>query len=83
MNSAANKNENLKLELQGLGNLWTVCDLCQLIKEKRPNCLFLMETKSNKLKMERLRVRMGFEGLFAVDLMGRSGGNCFNVEGRG
>ena len=33
-----------------------------------------METKSNKLKMERLRVRMGFEGMFIVDPMGRSGG---------
>jgi hypothetical protein len=52
----------------------TVRDLCQLVKEKKPNCLFLMETKSRKNMMERLRVKMGFEGLFVVEPMGRSGG---------
>jgi hypothetical protein len=59
---------------RGLGNPWIVRDLCQMVKDKRPNYLFLMETKSSKIKMEWLRVPMGFEGMFAVDPIGCSGG---------
>jgi hypothetical protein len=33
-----------------------------------------METKSNKFAMEFVRVRLGFEGLFVVDPVGRSEG---------
>jgi hypothetical protein len=45
-----------------------------MTKEKRPNILFLMKTKCRKNKMELVRVKLGFEGLFAVDPIGRSGG---------
>ena len=36
--------------------------------------MFLMETRSSKMKMEFLKVKLGFEGLFVVDRVGRSGG---------
>jgi hypothetical protein len=45
-----------------------------MVKEKKPIFLFLMETISNKRRMEWIRVKLGFAGLFAVDLVGRSGG---------
>jgi hypothetical protein len=44
-----------------------------MIKENRPTFLFLMETKSTKHRMEGLRVKLGFEGLFVVDPVGRNG----------
>jgi hypothetical protein len=64
----------LSWNYQGLGNLLAIQDLCRLVKEKRPTILFLMETKCRKDKMEALRVRLEFEGLFVVDAVGRSGG---------
>jgi hypothetical protein len=45
-----------------------------LVKEKRPNFLFLMETKRNKIKMKVIRGQLGYAGLFVVDLVGKSGG---------
>jgi ribonuclease HI len=59
---------------RGLGNPEAVRDLCQMAKEKRPTLLFLMETKSRKKKLEEIRVKLGFDGVFVVDPVGRSGG---------
>jgi exonuclease III len=64
----------LSWNCQGLGNPGAVRDLCQLMKEKKPKILFLMETKCRKDRMEVLRVKIGFEGMFVVDPVGRSGG---------
>jgi hypothetical protein len=59
---------------RGLGNPWAVRELCRLVKEKRPHFLFLIETKVCLKKLQVLRKSMGFEGLFSVDPMGKSGG---------
>jgi exonuclease III len=45
-----------------------------MVKEKRPLMVFLMETKLRAAKVELLRVRMGFGGVFVVDSVGHSGG---------
>jgi hypothetical protein len=45
-----------------------------MVREKRPNILFLMETKCSKEKTERVRMKLGYDGLFTVDSLGRSGG---------
>ena len=57
-----------------LGNPTVVHDLFQLVKRKKPTFLFLIETKSSSNKMEFLRNKLGFSGLFVVDSVGRSGG---------
>ena len=59
---------------RGLGNLWTVWELRQLLKEKKPNIVFLMKTKLRSNKMERVRVQLGFKHMFVVDSVGKSGG---------
>lgn len=41
-------------------------------KDAQP--VFLMETKLRRSKMEAIKSRLGFEGLFVVDCHGRSGG---------
>jgi exonuclease III len=64
----------LSWNCRGLGNPRTVRDLCHMVKEKRPEVVFLMETKCRNAKMERVRVRIGFEGLFVVEPIGKSGG---------
>jgi len=44
------------------------------VKYKRLNILFLMETKLQRDKMSYLRGKLGFDSLFVVDCVGRSGG---------
>ena len=44
-----------------------------MVKEKKSTLLFIMETKSRQPKMEAIRVKLGFDGLFVVDPIGRSG----------
>jgi hypothetical protein len=64
----------LSWNCRGLGNLRIVRDLCRMVKEKKPDLVFLMETKLPSLRMEFIRVRTGFDYMFVVDNMGRSGG---------
>jgi exonuclease III len=45
-----------------------------MVKEKKPDLVFLIETKLPSLRMEFIRVRTGFDYMFVVDNMGRSGG---------
>jgi exonuclease III len=59
---------------RGLGNPWAVRDLCRLVKDKKPDLVFLMETKLRSKKMEIVRNKMGFSNMFVVDCIGRSGG---------
>jgi exonuclease III len=59
---------------QGLEIPQTVRDLCQLVKEKKPRLVFLMETKMINKKIEFLRYKLGFDQIFVVDSVGRSEG---------
>lgn len=45
-----------------------------MVSKYRPKFVFLMETKVCRDHAERLKYKMGFEGLFYVDNVGRSGG---------
>jgi len=59
---------------RGLGDPRTVREIVDLVSSKKPEFLYLMETKVGRVHAERLRVRLGFEGLFYVDSIGLSGG---------
>ncbi|XP_031131674.1 uncharacterized protein LOC116033058 [Ipomoea triloba] len=59
---------------RGLGDPRTVCEIVDLVSCKKPEFLFLMETKVAQLHAERLRVKLGFDGLYYVDSLGLSGG---------
>lgn len=63
----------LSWNCRGLGNPWTIRDLCRLVKEKKPKMVFLMETKLVAHRMETVKAKVGFENLFVVDSVGRSG----------
>jgi hypothetical protein len=45
-----------------------------MVKERRPNFVFLMETMCSKQYMDQIKLRLGFDNLFVVDPVGRSGG---------
>jgi hypothetical protein len=59
---------------RGLGNQRAVRDLHQMVKEKRPSLVFLMETKLYYNKADFLRIKMNFDYMFVVDCVGRSSG---------
>ncbi|XP_019175839.1 PREDICTED: uncharacterized protein LOC109171159 [Ipomoea nil] len=64
----------LSWNCRGLGNPRTVREIEDIVSRKKPDFVFLMETKFNRDHAERLRVKLGFEGLFNVDNSGLSGG---------
>ncbi|KAK3212238.1 hypothetical protein Dsin_016944 [Dipteronia sinensis] len=45
-------------------------------KAHSPEVIFIMETKSDNVRMEAIRVKLGFVGKTVVDCNGRSGGIC-------
>lgn len=61
----------------GLGHQRTVQVLMDLGKSKNPSFIFLMKTLYCRDKLEAIKVKLGYEGLFVVDKVGRSGGLAF------
>jgi hypothetical protein len=45
-----------------------------MVNEKKPNLVFLMETKLCQKKMEIIRIKLGFHNMFVVDCVGKNGG---------
>ncbi|KAF5450043.1 hypothetical protein F2P56_030424, partial [Juglans regia] len=66
--------KTLSWNCRGLGNAWTVQDLCMIVEEKRPSVVFVMETKLQVSRLEGIRRRLRMEGCFGVDLHGRGDG---------
>ncbi|XP_042939417.1 uncharacterized protein LOC122274448 [Carya illinoinensis] len=66
--------KTLSWNCRGLGNPRTIQDLCHMVEEKKPNVVFLMETKMKKTKAESLRRRLKFEGCMVVESVGLKGG---------
>jgi hypothetical protein len=64
----------LSWNCRGLGNRRAVRDLHQMVKEKRPVLVFLMETKLCNKRAEFIRIKLQFDYMFVVDCVGRSGG---------
>ncbi|CAH9106024.1 unnamed protein product, partial [Cuscuta epithymum] len=64
----------LSWNCRGLGNPLAVQVLVDYVHSKRPNIVFLMETFSNKLKLEEVTRKVGLTSCFAVDNIGHRGG---------
>lgn len=64
----------LNWNCQGLRNPRTVRDLYQMVEEKKPRILFLMETRLPQSRMQVIRNTLGFAGMLVVDPIGTGGG---------
>ena len=60
--------------VQGLGNPRTMRTLRSHSLEYKPDFIFMSETKLKKSAAERVRLLVGYDGCFAVERIGRSGG---------
>ncbi|XP_019186418.1 PREDICTED: uncharacterized protein LOC109181118 [Ipomoea nil] len=59
---------------RGLGGTRTVRELLGIVSKQRPSFVFLMETKADDVKVEQVRIQLGFEGAFSMDCVGQGGG---------
>ncbi|XP_074347237.1 uncharacterized protein LOC141686076 [Apium graveolens] len=57
-----------------MGSPWKLQFLKDLIRQERPDVVFLCETLSNKVQMEKIRLKIQFQGMIVVEPQGRSGG---------
>ncbi|XP_074326770.1 uncharacterized protein LOC141664715 [Apium graveolens] len=64
----------LSWNCRGLGNPRTVRGLNDLVRDRKPDVLFLSETISDAGRIKSLRMKLGFAQDFSVDRIGRSGG---------
>ncbi|KAH9779367.1 reverse transcriptase domain-containing protein [Citrus sinensis] len=55
----------------------TVQVLTDLAKQYNPAFIFLIETLCHSDKLEKIKIQLGYAGLFVVDKVGRSGGLAF------
>jgi hypothetical protein len=53
------------------------------VKEKKPTLVFLMETKMRNTKMQVLRNKLGYDDMFTMEPVGRSGGVALERHNRG
>ncbi|XP_019196000.1 PREDICTED: uncharacterized protein LOC109189827 [Ipomoea nil] len=59
---------------RGLGNPQTVREVVDMVSSKKPDFVFLIETMVKSDRAKRLRVKLGFEGVFYVDPERQHGG---------
>ena len=64
----------LSWNCRGLVNPCTILELKDLVQQKKPNLIFLQDTKVNKTKLQQLCDNLVFEGLNVVNPEGQSGG---------
>lgn len=62
----------LSWNCRGLGQPATVPTLCELVRARSPDVIFLFETLSFGIRLELLRVKLNFQSCFSVDCVGRS-----------
>lgn len=59
---------------QGMGLPQKIQFLQDVTRQERPSVIFLCETLCGTQKMERIRTRLGYQGMVVVAAQGRSGG---------
>ena len=67
----------------GLGNCRAVEVLTELVRQKVPKILFLMETKLSVREMEPIKIELGYPSMLAVSNEGRKRRVGIIMEGRG
>jgi exonuclease III len=64
----------LSWNCRGLGNSRAVRTLTHLVRTKKPDLVFIMETKLLSQNADFLKNKLGFFNQFVVDSKGKSGG---------
>ena len=59
---------------RGLGNHQRVRELSDILKDKGPNLVFLMETRAKASYLEKLRCKQKFDNVFVVPRKNQGGG---------
>ena len=59
---------------RGLGNPQTVLSICELNKSHKPDFFVQIETHAQASRVQQLKQKMGYEGAFCVESVGRAEG---------
>ncbi|TXG57114.1 hypothetical protein EZV62_018427 [Acer yangbiense] len=68
--------KTLVWNVRGFGNTRAFQVLLRLKQKHNPDLLFLVETKTDHVHMENVRVKLGFVSTLVVDSIERNGGLC-------
>ena len=74
LGNPAKTNEFPQLELSGLGNLQTIKALKKVVNKEEPIIFFLMETKSSREWMKKVKERCKMKNVLIVPSNGSRGG---------
>lgn len=66
--------KTLSWNCRGVGFPRNIQFLCDVVRQEKPMLFFLCETLAKKSKMEWVQLKLGYQGMFVVDSVGRSGG---------
>lgn len=66
--------KTLSWNCRGVGLPRNIQFLLDVVRQEKPMAIFLCETLARKTKMEWEQMKLGFQGMFVVDCIGRSGG---------
>lgn len=66
----------LSWNCHGLAAAATLSELCDICRVHQPAILFLMETRANKDRVERVRRKLKYANSFVVEARGLSEGLC-------
>lgn len=64
----------LRWNCRGIGLPWNIQFLTDVIRQKKPTFAFLCETNGRQDKLEEVRRKIEYEGMFVVEPLGKSGG---------
>jgi exonuclease III len=65
---------------QGLGQARTVQELARLVRELKPDLVFLSETRQNKAAVAKVCSRVGFSNCLPISVEGKGGGLALFVS---
>lgn len=64
----------LSWNCRGLGNSRTIQVLAELVRHLKPTFVFLIETMLLRDRLDAIKLKLGYEGVFAVSSVGHGGG---------
>jgi exonuclease III len=65
---------------RGLGQAQTVQELARLVREFKPDLVFLSETRQNKAVVVKVCSRVGFSNCLPINMEGKGGGSALFVS---
>lgn len=64
----------LSWNCRGVGLPWTIQSISEVVRQETPMIILLCEPIAKKSKMKWVQIKLGYQGIFVVEPIGRNGG---------